>query len=143
MVGVGAVVFRAGKVLLIRRGHEPLRGRWVVPGGKVRWGERLRDAVVRETREETGLRVVPREVLKITDQIHRSGRAIRYHFVLIDYLCDWLGGEARAASDAEALAWVGEDELTRHDVPAEMMAVLLDAYSRAAARGAAGREVQA
>jgi len=143
VVGVGAVVFRSGKVLMVRRGKDPLRGRWLVPGGAVLPGERLQDAAARETREETGVVVAPREVLTVVDRMDFDGDALLYHFVIVDFLCDDLGGEARAASDAEAVAWVGEHELDRYDVPQEMRAILLKAQARAAAFAAridAGRE---
>ena len=89
-VGVGAVVIHEGRVLLIRRGKEPLRGRWVVPGGTVELGETLEDAVVREVQEETGLTVAPREVVTVFDRIERDGEAVRYHYVIVDYLCDYV-----------------------------------------------------
>jgi ADP-ribose pyrophosphatase YjhB (NUDIX family) len=113
-----------------------------VPGGRVRWGERLTEAVVRETREETGVVVAPREVLKVTDQVHRDAHAIRHHFVLVDYLCDYVSGEPKAASDAEAAAWVAQKDLGPYDVPAEMRAVLMDAYSRCASGGPRERGVE-
>jgi 8-oxo-dGTP diphosphatase len=132
VVGVGAVVFRSGKALMVRRAKEPLRGRWLVPGGTVFRGERLQDAVVRETREETGVVVAPREVLTVVDRMDSEGDALLYHFVIVDFLCQDLGGEAHAASDAEAVAWVGEDEFERYDVPQEMRAVLLKGRGRLA-----------
>lgn len=138
VVGVGAVVFRAGKALMIRRGKEPLRGRWLVPGGTVLPGERLQEAVVRETGEETGVAVAPREVLTVVDRVELDREVLRYHLVIVDFLCDDLGGEARAASDAEAVAWVGVDELERYDVPEEMRTVLLKARERAAQLDGAG-----
>ena len=75
LVGVGAVIVRDGRVLLVRRGTEPLRGRWSIPGGLIEVGEMLREAVVREAREETGLEVEPVELVELLDRIHRNGRA--------------------------------------------------------------------
>ena len=90
VVGVGGVVVRDGRVLLIRRGKPPLYGRWVVPGGTVELGETLEEALVREMEEETSLRVEPIEVLTVFDRIEREGERVVYHYVIVDYLCRWL-----------------------------------------------------
>ena len=127
MVGVGAVVVHEGRVLLIRRGKEPLRGRWLVPGGTVEWGETLEEAVVRELEEETGLVVRPRELLAVLDRIHRAGDpegGVAHHYVIVDYLCDWISGTLRAGSDAEEAAWVAVADLARYDVPEAALAVV-------------------
>ena len=87
VVGVGGVVVRDGRVLLIRRGKPPLYGRWVVPGGTVELGETLEEALVREMEEETCLRVEPIEVLTVFDRIEREGERVVYHYVIVDYLC--------------------------------------------------------
>ncbi len=108
-----------GRVLLIRRGKEPLRGRWVVPGGTVELGESLEDAVAREVLEETGVRVRAREVLTVFDRIERGGTEgdVRYHYVVVDYRCDYVSGAPQAASDALDAAWVDEDALEAYDLP--------------------------
>ena len=74
-----------GRVVLIRRGKEPLRGRWVIPGGTVELGETLQEALVREMQEETGLVVRPREVVLVFDRIQREGPTVEYHYVIVDY----------------------------------------------------------
>lgn len=117
MLGVGAVVVRAGAALLVRRGKEPLRGRWVVPGGTVELGETLEEAVAREVLEETGIVVRPREVMKVFDAIERDGPIVRFHYVVVDYRCDFVSGELRAGSDATAVEWVDEADLGSYDVP--------------------------
>lgn len=106
-----------GRVLLVQRGKEPLRGRWVVPGGTVELGETLEDAVVREVLEETGVRVRPRDVMTVFDRIERQDGAVRYHYVVVDYRCDYESGVVRAASDAQDAAWVDEADLERFDLP--------------------------
>jgi len=131
-VGVGAVVIRDGRVLLIRRGKEPLRGRWLVPGGTVELGETLEEAVVREVREETGLEVAPREVLTVFDRIDRQEARVLYHYVIVDYLCDYRSGEPRAGSDAEAIALVSREELAAYDLPPKALEVVLDGFRRLA-----------
>lgn len=112
IIGVGAVIVQAGRVLLVRRDSEPLRGEWSVPGGMLELGEKLRDGIRREVREETGLDVEVGEVLDVFDSIFPDalGRT-QYHYVLIDYLCKPLSGEARAASDVSDIRWVGVQAL--------------------------------
>jgi ADP-ribose pyrophosphatase YjhB (NUDIX family) len=101
-------------VLLIERGRPPQQGYWSLPGGVVEVGERLEEALRREVREETGLLVRPVTVVEIFERILRDseGRP-EYHYVLIDYLCEVTGGEARAADDARRLEWVSRQELPR------------------------------
>jgi len=130
VVGVGGVLIRDGKVLLIRRGKPPLYGRWVVPGGTVELGESLEQALVREMREETGIDVAPLEVLTVFDRIERDGDRVLYHYVIVDYLCRWLGGEARAASDALEAAWAALDDLPRYDLPQKALEVVQDAFRK-------------
>jgi ADP-ribose pyrophosphatase YjhB (NUDIX family) len=111
---VGAIVIHGGCVLLIERGRPPQQGYWSLPGGVVEVGERLEEALRREVREETGLLVRPVTVVEIFERILRDseGRP-EYHYVLIDYLCEVTGGEARAADDARRLEWVSRQELPR------------------------------
>jgi 8-oxo-dGTP diphosphatase len=114
LVGVGAVAVRDGRVLLVRRGTEPLKGHWTLPGGLLELGESLSEGVVREVREETGLEVEPIELVEILDRIHREGGRVRYHYVIADFLCSVTGGEQRAASDADAVRWVERAEWNSH-----------------------------
>lgn len=132
VVGVGGVVVREGRVLLIRRGKPPLYGRWVVPGGTVELGETLEEALVREMEEETSLRVEPLEVLTVFDRIEREGERVVYHYVIVDYLCRWRSGEAKAASDALDVAWATPEELAGYDLPPKALEVVQDAFRRGA-----------
>jgi mutator protein MutT len=129
-VGVGAVVVHEGRVLLVRRGKDPLRGRWVVPGGSVELGESLEQAVVREVREETGLQVRPREVVAVFDRIEREGAGVRYHFVIVDFLCDFVGGTLAAASDAEDAVFVAPADLAAYDLPEKALEVVRDGFGK-------------
>lgn len=125
LVGVGAVIIQHGRVLVVRRATEPLKGQWSIPGGAVEVGETLRQAAAREAREETGLIVEAGEVLEVLDSIHRDaeGRA-QYHYVLIDFLCLPVSGELRAASDVSEVQWVGVEELTSLGVAAMAQRVI-------------------
>jgi 8-oxo-dGTP diphosphatase len=106
LVGVGAIIVSNGRVLLVCRGREPLKGHWTLPGGVLELGESLVDGVKREIAEETGLEVEPIELVELLDRIHREGEKVRYHYVIADYLCRMTGGQLRAASDADAVRWV-------------------------------------
>jgi mutator protein MutT len=110
LVGVGAVIVDRGRVLLVRRGQEPLKGKWSLPGGLLELGESLAVGVVREVKEETGLTVETIELVELLDRIHRDGERVRYHYVIADYLCRVAGGELKAASDADAVRWVERAE---------------------------------
>ena len=110
LVGVGAVVVDQGRVLLVRRGREPLKGHWSLPGGMLELGESLEAGVIREIREETGLTVEPLQLVELLDRIHRDGERIRFHYIIADYLCRVVGGELKAASDADAVRWVERAE---------------------------------
>lgn len=112
IVGVGAVILRAGEVLIVRRANPPLQGQWSIPGGALDLGEKLRDGVAREVREETGLDVEVGPVLDVFDSIFpdSEGRT-QYHYVLIDYLCRPRSGTAVAATDASELRWADPEDL--------------------------------
>jgi len=101
VVGVGVAVVDEGRILLVQRGHEPGKGLWAVPGGKVTLGETLRAAAAREVQEETGLVVDIGEVIWAGEHISHHG-----HIVLIDFLGSWVSGELEAGDDAERAEWV-------------------------------------
>lgn len=113
-VGVGAIIIEGDRVVLVKRAHPPIQGHWSIPGGVLEVGEMVREAAVREAREETGLIVEPGELLGVYDRILRdSEQRVQYHYVLIDFLCRPVGGELFAASDATEARW-----FTREDLPA-------------------------
>jgi ADP-ribose pyrophosphatase len=122
---VGAIVFRDGAVLLVTRGTEPGRGRWSVPGGAIELGETAEQAAARETLEETGVVVRPIRVVDVFDYIERgdSGR-VKWHYVLIDLLCDHVSGEPAPATDAENARFVPLRDLAEYDITPTALAVL-------------------
>ncbi len=139
VVGVGAVVIHEGKALLVKRSKDPLAGRWVIPGGAVEWGETLIDAVKREVLEETGVRVLPKELILVFDRIDRAGGGREFHYVILDYLCDYVSGSVIAGSDALEAVWASPEELTRYDVPKTARSLILQAFERL--RGAPGSSI--
>lgn len=116
LIGVGAVIVHQGRVLLVQRGSEPMKGRWSIPGGLLEVGESLAAGVAREVLEETGLHVEPVELIELLDRIHHEGDRVRYHYVIADYLCRVTGGDLQASSDAAAVRWVERAEWNGHSV---------------------------
>ena len=116
VVGVGGVVVQDGRALIVKRGHEPRKGEWSLPGGLVELGETLVAATKREIKEETGLDVEVGDVVEVFDRVHRFDGRIQYHFVIVDYLCRPIGGALAAGDDAEDVAWVTVDEIGAYGV---------------------------
>jgi ADP-ribose pyrophosphatase YjhB (NUDIX family) len=134
IIGVGGVVIQGNRVLLIRRGHEPLKGEWSIPGGMLELGESLKDGVKREVLEETGLKVRPIEVLTVFDRIQKKGERIQYHYVIVDYACRPTGGLLKSGSDVLDARWVEREELPRYKITPKAAAVIADAFEWAAGR---------
>jgi 8-oxo-dGTP diphosphatase len=132
VVGVGAVIVKGGKAIIIKRANEPYKGQWSIPGGRVELGESLHDAVRREMREETGLDVRVGPLIEVFERIQfdetpaptSGSAAVRYHFVIIDYLCTCVGGELCAGDDADDAKWVTSEELDGYDIRPSAVAVI-------------------
>src|SRR5271154_4032714 len=146
LVGVGAVVVDCNhadrkdidgnkhekRVLLIRRGTAPLLGEWSLPGGVLECGETLREAVIREAREETGLPVETGDMMGVYERVIRGDQErVRYHYVLIDFLCRPVGGELKAGSDAADVRWFTRDELPALSLTDDVSDVVLKGLARA------------
>jgi 8-oxo-dGTP diphosphatase len=113
LVGVGAIIIEGDRVVLVKRAHPPLQAEWSIPGGVLEVGELVREAAVREAREETGLVVETGELLGVFDRVLRNPeKRVQYHYVLIDFLCRRVAGELAAAGDAAEVRW-----FTREDLP--------------------------
>lgn len=136
MVGVGGVVIHRNRALLVLRGREPLKGQWSIPGGLVELGEELTAAVRRELKEETGLSVRPVATIAAFDRIQRQSRRVRYHFVIVDYLCRLKGGKLKPASDVLDARWVARRDLNRYGLTPKARSVILAAFRLAGSRKA-------
>ena len=124
-VGVGAVIVQDGRVLLVKRKHEPLAGQWSLPGGAVEVGETLEACLVREMLEETGLEVSVGPVIEVLDRIsHDEDGRVLYHFVLVDYLCWPRGGALSANSDVADAVFADPDDLARYALTSKATAVI-------------------
>jgi len=141
VVGVGGVVIEDGRALLIKRGTEPLLGQWSIPGGTLEIGESLQEGVARELLEETGLEVLVLDLIEVFDRIFpepggetENSRRPKYHYVIVDYLCERRDGEARAGSDVTDIAYASEDELERFQLTPTAMRVLRRAFAMARER---------
>jgi 8-oxo-dGTP diphosphatase len=137
VVGVGGVVIENGRALLIKRGSEPLLGQWSIPGGTLEIGESLQQGVARELLEETGLDVEVQDMIEVFDRIFTEhgpkerGDTTRpkYHYVIVDYLCERRGGEARAGSDVTDIAYASEEELEKFHLTSTAERVLRRAFA--------------
>jgi 8-oxo-dGTP diphosphatase len=145
VVGVGGVIIDRGRALLIRRGSEPLLGEWSIPGGTLELGESLGHGVARELLEETGIEVRVLDMIEVFDRIFMDDGATgvegkhrpRFHFVIVDYLCERLAGEPRAGSDVTDVAFAREEELPRFHLTETATRVLKKAFAMDRARQAA------
>jgi 8-oxo-dGTP diphosphatase len=132
---VGAIAIDGDRVLLVKRGHEPLKGHWSLPGGVVEAGEELHAALIREVREETCVEVEVGPVVDVLDRISRDadGR-VEYHYVIIDYLCRAIGGAIACASDADDARWVSRSDLAGYGLTTMAAEVIERAFDILASR---------
>jgi len=143
IVGVGAVILDRDRVLLVRRGNEPLKGEWSLPGGAVETGETLEAAIAREVLEETGLEVEVGPMIDVLDRIRNDpdGR-VRYHYVLIDFVCRPTGGTLCCATDAADATWAQLADLDRFGLAEATLAMIHKGVKRVEDRARATGERQ-
>lgn len=131
LVGVGAIITDAARVVLIKRGHEPSQGEWSIPGGLVSVGETLKEATAREALEETGLYVRPVGLVELLERIfHDSKGRVQYHYVLADYRCEVLRGSLNAGSDAAEARWFDRADLSGLKLADITLSVILKALDQ-------------
>ena len=117
IVGVGAVIVQDGKILLVKRGVEPAKNRWSIPGGMVELGEKAQDAVIREVEEECGLNVEVVRLMDVVDSITVDEEArVQFHFVILDFLAQVKGGTLKPDDDASDARWVLLEEVETYDL---------------------------
>ena len=125
IVGVGGVIVQDGKIVLVKRRFEPLAGSWTLPGGRLELGESLEAGVAREMLEETGLEVEVGLVVEVFDRIHLDPeQRVRFHYVLVDYLCWPIGGTLVHGSDVDAAVWADPLDLARYQLTSKAAAVI-------------------
>jgi 8-oxo-dGTP diphosphatase len=135
LVGVGAIIIENSRVLLVKRAHPPLQAQWSIPGGVLELGELVREAAIREAREETGLTVEPGELLGVYDRVLRDpGGRVQYHYVLVDFFCRRVGGELHAADDAAEVRWFTREELPALNLAEDTLEVVHKGFARAVPR---------
>ena len=128
---VGALIYRGSRILLVRRGKAPSLGKWSVPGGRLRLGETLETAVIRETREETCLAVRPSRIGKVVEHLLRDKRGdIEYHYVIVDYVCEIVSGSPQPASDVSEVRFVEISELSQWDMTEGTAQVIQEVFER-------------
>jgi len=131
LVGIGAIITEGDRVVLVKRAHPPIQGHWSIPGGVLEVGEMVREAAVREAREETGLIVEPGELLGVYDRILRDPeQRVQYHYVLVDFLCRPVGGELLAASDAADVRWFTREELPGLNLAEDTLEVIQKGFEK-------------
>jgi 8-oxo-dGTP diphosphatase len=139
IIAVGGVVIHGGRVLLVRRGQPPLEGRWSIPGGILEIGETITSAIERELKEETGVSVRVAGLLEIYEKVLRdSDNRAQYHFVILDYICEFVEGVAEAAGDVTDAEWVSEADLEKMQLTSAALRVVKKAFTLAARRSAVG-----
>ena len=119
VVGIGSIIVREGKIVLIKRGNEPSKGKWTIPGGLVELGESPEQTVIRETKEEISLDVENPTLIDVVNYVDSDNKGkLKYHYIIIDYFVHVKNGTAQASSDAVDLRWVPFDEVEKYDLTA-------------------------
>jgi ADP-ribose pyrophosphatase YjhB (NUDIX family) len=129
-IGVGAIVWKDDRILLIRRGHAPKKGHWSLPGGHQELGETVEQAAIREVREETGVSIRVLDLLAVVDLIDGEENFLRHHYTVIDLQAEWLSGDILAGDDAEAVVWADPQDVAEFQLSAAMQRVIALAVAK-------------
>ena len=112
-IGVGVLVWHKNQVLLIKRGQEPAKGEWSMPGGLVELGETLADAIHREIFEECSIRIRLHDQLDSFEFIEKDDHnLVKYHYIVLDFWATYKSGRLTAASDVDDARWFSKEQLT-------------------------------
>jgi 8-oxo-dGTP diphosphatase len=126
IVGVGGVIFDGDSVLLAKRGQEPAKGTWSLPGGAVELGEKIIDAMKREIREEVAIEIEVGGLIRVLDRILRDqDRRIQYHYVIVDYWGWKVSGEPNPGSDTSEICFVPLKDIRKKDIHREVLETIL------------------
>lgn len=126
VVAAAAIIFREGKILMVKRAKEPNKGKWSIPGGRIELGESIYEAVKREVSEECNIEIEVLRVFDAADNVIRDEeKRVRYHYVTIDILARYKDGQIKAQSDVDDYRWVMPKELLEIDITPQLRAVLL------------------
>lgn len=143
LVGVAGVVLRGSRVLLVKRGHEPAKGVWSLPGGLLELGESLAQGCAREIKEETGLEATVGPLVEVIERILRDDeKKVEYHYVVCDFVCRAHEGSPKAGDDAEMVAWVELSQLQSLDLTSQLKEVVAKAWAMAKQEDARGWPVR-
>ena len=130
VISAAGIILIDDKVLIIKRKSEPNRGKWSIPGGVINLGERIEEGLKREVFEETGINVEVKNLIEIVEKVFNDDNGnIIYHYVILDYLCQYISGEAKVSSDAEDLMMVYLDELGKFNMVDGMKEIIEKAYT--------------
>jgi len=129
-VAVGAIIFKNEKILLVKRTKSPAKGMWAVPGGKIKAGETMQEALKREIKEEANLEVEVGEVVYVFDVLeYDKNKRLSFHYVIIDFECIYKSGILKAGDDAAGVKWVSEKELDGLNVNGNTRRLLKKKYN--------------
>lgn len=135
IVGVGGVILRANRVLLVKRAKPPRQGAWSLPGGAQETGEKAAAAFSRELKEETNLDIAPAGFIAVVDFIEPDDAgAVRHHYTLLDYWAESEAGQARPGSDVAEVAWAPLERLEDYDLWDQTREVIRTAVALRAAQ---------
>ncbi len=124
-IGVGGIIIHEGRILLVKRGVAPNRGQWAVPGGTLQLGETLQECVAREILEETGVTIKVGGCVYVFDYLERDDAGkVKYHFVVVDYMGEYVSGEPKGGDDAEEAGWFKPEDLHKMTVAKNSLAAL-------------------